>query len=110
MTVGLAVPVKPQPGTLKPTDEHADAPSEGLNRKPQEPMLMQTVKDPVRAEWLELALKLGGLSDQDIIEWWESADVRGQGSPRTLWESGRFEEVERAAAGIPPGLPDPMTH
>jgi hypothetical protein len=71
-------------------------------------MLVQAVKDPVRAEWLVLTLRLGGLSDHNILEWWESADICGQGSPRRLWQAGRFEEVERAAACVASGFPDPM--
>jgi hypothetical protein len=63
-------------------------------------MLMQAVKDPVRAEWLVLTLRIGGLTDQNIVEWWESADIRGEGTPRTLWQSERYDEVERAAAII----------
>ena len=71
-------------------------------------MLMQSVKDPVRAEWLLLSLRVAGLSDVDILEWWEFGDVHGRGSPRTLWDSERFGEVERAAAGITPAFPFPM--
>ncbi len=62
---------------------------------------MQAIKDPIRAEWLVLALRLYGLSDQDILEWWESADVEGHGSPRSLWRANRFEEVERAVGAAP---------
>jgi hypothetical protein len=71
-------------------------------------MLMQAVKDPVRAEWLVLSLKLSGLTERGIVEWWESGDVHGQGSPRSLWKSGRFEEVERAAAGVMLESSDPI--
>lgn len=62
-------------------------------------MLMQAIKDPIRAEMLVLSLRLRGLNDLEIRDWWESADVRGQGSPRSLWLADRFEEVERAVGG-----------
>jgi hypothetical protein len=72
-------------------------------------MLIQAVTEPVRAEWLMFSLMLTGLSDHDILEWWESGDIDGQGSPRRLWETGRFEIVEQAAGRIPTGhLPNPF--
>ncbi len=66
-------------------------------------MLPDDVKDWVRAERMLLQLKLKGLSDEDILAWWEEANISDQGTPRSLWNADRFDEVERAAEAIEPG-------
>jgi hypothetical protein len=65
-------------------------------------LLTYPVKNPLRAEQMLVELKMKGLGEDDILIWWEHADLRGHGTPRELWRAGKFDEVERAAEDVVP--------
>ena len=61
--------------------------------------LPQLVRKQERAKRMfENLLSEKGLSEEDVLVWWER-DYR-HGSPRQLWGAGDFEKVERMAEAL----------